>query len=279
MEIDIKLDIDPNKLEEWFKIKGLSSRTIGFYMNYFDKLDVKNIDQEHVHNYLKRNNNLVARALLKNLINYVKTNEFPLELKSLVGSLDIPKQTGRKKKVIPNVITRNQVHLIANSMENIRNRLMVLLTYYCGLRADELLNIKPFDFNWREWKETKEIEGYLKVTGKGNKQREIAVIPDLMKGLYDYIQEISSTITKEDPIFKISHRYWRRTISKASKKAIGKPINPHLLRHSCATYLINSGLEIDEVSQFLGHSDIRTTMIYVHRDKKKISGKVLGAFK
>jgi integrase/recombinase XerD len=80
-------------------------------------------------------------------------------------------------------------------------------------------------------------------------------------------------------LFPVSIRRWQTILEKYSRKILDKSVNPHLLRHSCGSYLYNNGLGLKEIADFLGHSSIQTAQIYVHLDKKKFDSKILGAFK
>ena len=99
-----------------------------------------------------------------------------------------------------------------------------------------------------------------------------------MDYIQDYIKNISENITKEDPIFNIGIRRWEDIIAKCSKKAIDRRINPHLLRHSSATFLEEMGLSISEIAEFLGHESISTSQIYIHINKERLKSKVEAAF-
>ena len=142
---------------------------------------------------------------------------------------------------------------------------MVLLTFYCGLRCSELLSIKTYDFNWKEWLEHPDKPGYLKIRGKGRKQRRLPVIPSLMNEIYDWLKESSKELEVKDSIFKISERRWQKILSGASKQALEKETYPHMLRHSCASYLRKKGLNLEEIRDFLGHKSIVTTQLYLHK--------------
>ncbi|MCU0644256.1 MAG: hypothetical protein MUC94_08325, partial [bacterium] len=90
--------------------------------------------------------------------------------------IELPKITGSKKERIVDFISKEEVHILAENTGNKRNKLMVLICFYAGLRVDELLKIRPYSFNWIDWIKDKSKTGELKVIGKGNKER-IVLIP------------------------------------------------------------------------------------------------------
>ena len=163
-----KIKVDREDWIEWLQLKGLSEVTISNYNIYFDKLNFEKISNEYFLNWLKQFNNNVSRAMLKNLLHYLKTNEFSKEIKLMAHEFEIPKITGRKKKRILDVLSKDQIHQLALAMSRSRERYMVLLTFYCGLRVSELLNIRVNDIDWEN--------GILKVIGKGNKERSMPII-------------------------------------------------------------------------------------------------------
>jgi site-specific recombinase XerD len=224
--------------------------------------------------YISTHNNNVARAFLKNLIHYIKTNQFPKEVKLLIAELDIPKVTGRKKVRLPQVLSEEQVFQLANAMSNERNKLMCLITFFGGLRVSELIKIKPYDFSWEAWLRSPEELGKLKVIGKGNKQRLVLLPSKLMGRIYKWIKEaVSKNQSKDNVLFKIGVKRWEEIVDKTSQRSLGRRINPHLLRHSCSTWLSENGFSLQEISEYLGHASISTTQLYVHLSQEKIQDK------
>jgi site-specific recombinase XerD len=213
--------------------------------------------------------------MLKHVFHYVRTNEFPLEIKELAKSIEIPIITGRKKRKLPNVLNENQVLLVSNAMESERNKIMVLITFYCGLRMNELLTIEPYSFQWNKWLEKPHDSGVLKVLGKGNKQRQVFVPAQLMARVYSWIkQEVAPRGQGvQDCLFQIKKSRWNTLLNQSGNRALGRNINPHLLRHSCGTWLREQGWDLKEIAEFLGHESISTTQIYTHISQEQIKKK------
>jgi integrase/recombinase XerD len=271
----IAVEIRKEQWDTWLQAKGLSERTLQNYNEYFNKFNLAFLNQAYLNEFVQQHNNSVARAMLKHLFHYIRTNEFPLEIKELVKELEIPIISGRKKRTLPSVLSESQVLLVSNAMESERNKLMVLVTFYCGLRRQELVNIKPYSFKWAKWLEKPEDSGTLKVIGKGNKQRQVFVPAQLMARVYNWIkQEVAPRgQAQEDYLFVIQESRWAKLLRQAGERAIGRNVNPHLLRHSCGTWLRDSGWDLKDIAEFLGHESINTTQIYTHVSQEQIKKK------
>ncbi|SEG40957.1 site-specific tyrosine recombinase [Flavobacterium urumqiense] len=204
---------------------------------------------------------------------YRPTN--PLEL------IETPK-TGRK---LPDTLTTNEIDsLIAGidltSNEGERNRAILETLYGCGLRVSELTSLKISDLFFDE--------GFVKITGKGNKQRFVPVGDLTQKYIEIYKNNIRTHLGIqrgfEDTLFlsrrgKQLTRAMIFTIIKnlAVKINLNKNISPHTLRHSFATHLLENGADLRSIQLMLGHESITTTEIYVHLDRKFLT-EILNTF-
>ncbi len=155
--------------------------------------------------------------------------------------------------------------------EGERNRAMLEILYSCGLRVTELITLKLSNVSF--------VEGFIKVIGKGDKERLAPIGKTALKYLNIYIGEVRNhqDIQKghEDIIFlgrrgKQLTRIMIFTIIKQLAERIGlkKKISPHTFRHSFATHLIQGGADLRAVQEMLGHESITTTEIYTHLDKE-----------
>ena len=164
--------------------------------------------------------------------------------------------------------------------EGERNRAILETLYGCGLRVSEITTLKISDLFFEE--------GFIKITGKGNKQRFVPIAPTTQK----YIQLYKSTIRNhmtvvkgfDDTLFlnrrgKQLTRAMIFTIIKtlAVKINLQKNISPHTLRHSFATHLLENGADLRSIQMMLGHESITTTEIYVHLDRKHLT-QVVNSF-
>lgn len=206
---------------------------------------------------------------LKSFFNYLVfedyRNDNPMEL------IETPK-TGRK---LPDTLSVEEIDsLIAaidlSTNEGERNRAMLETLYGCGLRVSELVSLKISDLFFDE--------GFVKITGKGNKERFVPVGKVTQKYIQLYQKEIRSNLKIkkgfEDTLFlnRRGNQLTRAmifTIIKdlAVKISLHKNISPHTLRHSFATHLLENGADLRSIQLMLGHESITTTEIYVHLDR------------
>ena len=159
-----------------------------------------------------------------------------------------------------------------------RNRAIIETLYSCGLRVSELTALKISDLFFEE--------GFIKVTGKGDKQRFVPIGPLTQKYINLYKEQVRTQITIE-PAFKDTLFLNRRgkqltramifTIVKtlALKAEIPKKISPHTFRHSFATHLLENGADLRAIQLMLGHESITTTEIYMHVDKSHLKDVML----
>ena len=187
----MKLAVDINELYSFFKMKGLSERTIKEYGSYYDVFPFDDFTEEGITGFLqlKRCMNTVGRAFVKNLFEFIRVHNYPIEIKELAINYQIPKVTGRKRRELPGILMEIEVEKIASAMKNKKTEIMIYVQYYGALRVSELLNIKPYDFGWELWLENPNEPGELKVTGKGDKQRIVYIAMELMGFVYDWIRD------------------------------------------------------------------------------------------
>ncbi|AIZ42124.1 site-specific tyrosine recombinase XerD [Cellulophaga baltica] len=216
---------------------------------------------------------------LKSFFNYLVFEDYrtdnPLEL------IESPK-TGRK---LPDTLSEDEINdLIAainlSTPEGERNRAILETLYGCGLRVSELVNLKISDLFFDE--------DFIKVTGKGDKQRFVPISEINKKYITLYKNEIRVhlNIQKgfEDILFlnrrgKQLTRAMIFTIIKqlAVKIDLKKTISPHTFRHSFATHLLENGADLRAIQQMLGHESITTTEVYMHVDRSHLA-QVLNEF-
>jgi len=277
------MNIEKQNFAKWLQTKNLKEKTIDCYCYYFDKFDYTNVSQKSVNDFLERYNNIVARAFMKNFLHYIKVNHEEISLDSytlgIIKDIELPKRTGKQRIRIPKTITEKEVKLIEDCLSNQRDKLMLLISFYGGLRVGGLMGIRPFDFNFKELDNDLTQMGELFVTEKGDKEG-IAILPNwLIMDTRKWINEHAWDKIKENkPIFDMSSRNWRKILAKASYKALGYKINPHVLRHSIATHLVKKGVDTLYIKEFLRHSSIVSTQIYLHLHKKELKDKYANVF-
>ncbi|WP_242118778.1 site-specific tyrosine recombinase XerD [Aestuariivivens sediminicola] len=193
----------------------------------------------------------------------------PLEL------IESPK-IGRK---LPDTLEEEEIDALIAAIdlskpEGERNRAILETLYGCGLRVSELTNLKISDLFFDE--------GFIKVTGKGDKQRFVPIVPATQKYITIYMNAIRSHMNiqsgHEDTLFlnrrgKQLTRAMIFTIIRQLAEKIGltKQISPHTFRHSFATHLLKNEADLRSIQLMLGHESITTTEIYVHLDKSHLA--------
>ena len=176
---------------------------------------------------------------------------------------------------LPDTLSIEDIDLLINSIDlsepqGERNRTILETLYSCGLRVSELVDLKLSDLFFEE--------GFIRVIGKGNKQRFVPINEQTQKYINFYVLDIRSHIDVkkgfEDTVFlnrrgKKLTRVMIFTIVKnlAIKTGLKKKISPHTFRHSFATHLLERGADLRAIQQMLGHESITTTEIYMHLDK------------
>ena len=184
-------------------------------------------------------------------------------------------ETPRLKRHLPEVLEVNEIENMISFIEagkpaGARNRAIIEIMYSCGLRVSEVTNLLLSGLHFEM--------GFIKVTGKGNKERLIPVGKSAIKYTELYIHQIrvhqKIQAGFEDVVFINSHgkslsRIMIFNIIKdlAKKAGIKKTISPHTLRHSFATHLVEGGANLRAVQEMLGHESITTTEIYTHLDR------------
>jgi integrase/recombinase XerD len=268
--------------------RSLSANTIEAYLHDVDKLkqyfiaksdekDLKNISSDDLKDFLVWVNELgmlpptQARVLsgLKAFFKYlVLENNISTDPSALLES---PK-TSRKLPDTLNIVEINNLieAVDLSKPEGMRNKAMLEILYGCGLRVSELTGLKISNLYL-------DID-FIKILGKGNKERLVPIGSDAVKYLRIFIDEIRVHIKvkpgNEDFVFlnnrgnPISRVMVFLIIKDLAEKAgIKKSISPHTFRHSFATHLIEGGADLRAVQEMLGHESITTTEIYTHLDR------------
>ena len=195
------------------------------------------------------------------------------------GLLESPK-LGRK---LPEVLSLEEIDKIISAIdlslpEGQRNKAIIETLYSCGLRVSELINLKISNLYFKD--------GFVRITGKGNKERLVPIGNKAMKEIRLYFQDrnLLSDIDKtgENIVFlnrrgKQLSRVMIFTIVKqlAEKAEIKKNISPHTFSHSFATHLIEGGADLRAVQEMLGHESIITTEIYTHLDREYLRDAII----
>lgn len=275
--------------QSYLKIeRGLSANTLANYSfdlqrltSFLEENNISknpiNISEEEIQLFIysvskEVNPRSQARIIsgLKSFFSYLIFEDYrsdnPMEL------IETPK-IGRK---LPDTLSIQDIDALIAAIdlsknEGERNRAMLETLYGCGLRVSELISLKISDLFFEE--------GFIKITGKGNKQRFVPIGKITEKYINLYKNQVRSHLPiqkgHEDTLFlnrrgKQLTRAMIFTIIKdlAVKIDLNKAISPHTFRHSFATHLLENGADLRSIQLMLGHESITTTEIYVHLDRK-----------
>jgi integrase/recombinase XerD len=277
-----------NDFQLFLKIeRGLSQNTIDSYSrdlkkltSFLDENEIiltpitidEEIIQQFVYNVAKEINPKSQARIISGLRSFFDYLIFEDYRKSNPTDLIEAPKIGRK---LPDTLSEDEINeLIAaidlSHPQGERNRTIIETMYSCGLRVSELITLKISDLFFEE--------GFIRVIGKGNKQRFVPIHYNAQKYILSYIKDIRIHINPgkgfEDTIFlnRRSKGLTRQMVfiilkNLAIKIDLKKKISPHTLRHSFATHLLKNGADLRAIQQMLGHESITTTEIYVHLDR------------
>ena len=263
--------------------RSLSTNTIESYSNDLNKLSdfltPKSISATKVRlndlkDFISSISEILSVTSQSRIISAIKSFYKFLLIENLIQTdpsenLVSPK-IGRK---LPNILTIEEINLIINSVESnnvgIRNKAIIEIIYGCGLRVSELTNLLLSNLFLKQ--------GYIKIVGKGNKERLSPIGSLAIDSLNDFLTNVRPGLKINnkfsDHVFinnrgtSLSRSMIFKMIKKYTLKAnINKDISPHSLRHSFATHLVEGGANLRAVQEILGHSSITTTEIYTHLD-------------
>ena len=195
-------------------------------------------------------------------------------------------ETPRQPKHLPEVLTIEEVERILDAIdlstpEGQRDRCLIELLYSCGLRVSEVCALRLSDLFFDE--------GFVRVIGKGDKQRVVPISPRAMHEVHNWLDARADIAVKpedEDVLF-VSARRGRRlsrvTVFHNIKQhvaaaGIDKSVSPHTFRHTFATHLLEGGASLPAIQAMLGHEDIGTTEIYTHLDSAYLRQQMLEHF-
>ncbi|MAG07288.1 integrase [Candidatus Pacearchaeota archaeon] len=264
------------KIEIELKISKNSPHTIRNYLKANNDLLVfveKNPDQiteDDVKHFMSENLTDKASTSIILFLSAVKFSYSNILKKDPTISIKRPK----RERKIPTVLTKDEIKLLLKNCITKKSKLMLSLLYATGMRVSEITNLKIKDLSFEE------KIGYIR-QAKGRKDR-IFNIPDFLS---KDLQKQTNSQQKHEKEFlftgpknKLSERNIQKIVQLVTRRAgIKKPVHPHTLRHSFATHLLEDGVDIRKIQEFLGHTDLSTTQIYTHistEELKKIKSPI-----
>lgn len=268
--------------------KGLSKNTIYSYLrdliafsNFigeeYEINQIENINKEHIHLYLKELSktnctNSISRKLVSLRMLYIFLVKENIVKENLMSSFTLPK----RDKKLPIVLSQEEMieildGIIVCDAISSRNRCMIELLYATGMRISELLNLTLKDLNIKM--------GFIKVIGKGNKERMIPIGSYVGEILEQYINDYRAEFNIKNDSLLFFNKHGQRLSREefysilqtiVNSTSITKKVSPHTFRHTFATHLLENGADLRSIQELLGHSDISTTTIYTHISNQKI---------
>ena len=279
MNIKSKINKSISSFSEYLLYqKGLSQNTVDSYKsdltklsNYLQNQDLSktNIDNFFIDmsefNYSSSTKKRMHSSI-KNFLKYINENED-------YESIDISDIKLKSSKKLPEVLSITDIENMINFYNHetyldSRNRTVIDVLYSTGCRVSELcdINISDIDLD----------EKYLKLKGKGSKQRIVPIGSMLYKNLMQYLNVRETFLqNRVEPLFlsksknKLDRTAVFRIIKKTAKNiSLQTDVHPHTLRHSAATHMLEGGCDLRTVQEFLGHSSVSTTQIYTKVTKE-----------
>ncbi len=279
-----------NDFKDYLKIeRGLSENSITSYENDINKLksflndkgkiSPLNVSADHIKEFVYNISKEVKANSQSRIISGLKSFYDYLLFEKLikinpVSNIESPKL----RRKLPSTLSIEEINSMINNIdktkkESERNIAIIETLYGCGLRVSELINLKISDLYFEE--------DFVKVTGKGNKQRLVPVSEVNKQCINTYLINSRTKLnidSKSSDIIFLNRNGYKLTramiftiVKSLSKKAgIKKTISPHSFRHSFATHLLENGADLKTIQQLLGHESITTTEIYMHLDNKAL---------
>ena len=261
------------KFKQWMRSKRYRQSTIDTYSEalksflvFYREKPVAEINNEDV---IIFNNDYILKKKLSASYQNQTVNAIKLffrtvrETKIEVDKIHRPKRA----KLLPNVLSKEEIKLILNAHNNIKHKMMLSLIYSCGLRCSELLALQPAHID-----SLRNI--VLLKNSKGKKDRIVPLSSKILEMLRDYYKVYKpKTYLFEGQTIGLQYdaRSLQLILKQALQKSeITKPATLHWLRHSYATHLLESGTDLRYIQELLGHNSSKTTEIYTHVSTKSI---------
>ena len=271
--------------------RGVSENTIINYLYDLEKfeqfigfeLTLNEIQDQHIRAFIHFISDFLAPTSQARILASVNHFFSFLVLQNVVEInpvtfIELPKQTRK----LPVVLSVEEIDLMLEVInlktpEGIRNDAIIETIYSCGLRVSELIDLKLSELYFEE--------GFIRVFGKGSKQRFVPISDSAIKKIMLYKDSVRSGLkikTDSEDILFLNRRGGKLTRAMiftiiknlVALSGIKKNVSPHTLRHSFATHLLENGADLRSIQAMLGHESITTTEIYMHLDRNKLKDEV-----
>ncbi len=250
------------------------TKFFNFMNENYPEINIHTVELKHLEEFLWQINlkNSSARRIISGIKAYFKFLVLTDRLDNNPCEL---LETSRIEKLLPVVLSHEEIQKMLSVIDKstyhgFRDSVIIEVLYACGLRISELLNLKKGDIYFKH--------EYIKVLGKGNKERLVPIGEKALQLLDLYIRNHRSKLKKidqkcKDIVFlnrrgrKLTRQYVFLAIKTAAQQAeIKKNIHPHILRHSFASALVKGGANLIVVKEMMGHASVVSTEIYTHLD-------------
>jgi integrase/recombinase XerD len=279
-QLSIEAKLQLKQFIYWMRSRRYSENTINTYtealetfLRYFAQKPIPEITNEDLISF---NNHYILENHFSSSYQNQVVNAVKLFFRSVVNKKLQPDLILRPKrpKLLPNILSKEEVKLILNAHSNIKHKAMLSLIYSCGLRRGELLNLKLSDIDSNR--------GLIMVRqAKGKKDRIVPLSEKILLLLRQYFMAYKPKdwlFEGQDKANKYDEASLAAVLKLAVEKSnISKPVTLHWLRHSYATHLLENGTDLRYIQEILGHSRSTTTEIYTHVSNKSIR-KVISPF-
>lgn len=268
------------------KEKRLGIRTTKIYMFYYSHFDpMRLLEKDYIHRFIiKHKNTSVVRAFVRNYcFEFHKIDPDKIEL---------PNKSKKKIKRIYRDLSKDEMTRLKTYFynKNFKIGLIFDLLYQGALRRFEILAVKLNSFNWNAWLEDPNDFCLLTIMGKGNKEREVLINPETANKIVNYyikkydwisIEEIKDGMNRDVLLFsKFNGKplIEQNIYDHVKRNSLGalktRDVRPHELRAYRAIELEEMGVPMNEIKEYLGHSKITTTALYLNKSKKKVLSNI-----
>lgn len=235
------------------------------FLDHFRGRDLQDVTNEEIRNYLHdlTREKGYSFSTLNIHISAIKTfyaYEFSLDIQQI----NIPRPA--KSRHLPKVISKEEIQRMISVCRNLKHRTIIIMLYSTAMRREELLNLTLGDIHTDNRQ--------LRILGKGNKERYIYLSDKLVEQLDQYMKMYAPVqyLFEGTGGAKYSGSSIANIIRTAARRAgIDRQITPHMLRHSFATHMLTSGVSPMHIQKILGHTNIKTTLVYTHLTDKDLS--------
>ena len=266
--------------------KGMSINSIDSYQSdlkqyiaYLNKesiVDVETVSKEHIYAFITTQLDIKNKSSVTRMISAIHSFHFFINIqypniKNPASNI----KTIRKTQYLPKYFNQDELAKLFDSFgdlpKDIYHHTILELMYACGLRVSELCDLKINQYN--------RLNGFVRIIGKGNKERMVPIAKFSAHLLDKYIDEVRINYNKKDLAYifinHLGNRLTRQYVGnmlKSKEKELGLDLDfsPHSFRHTYATDLLANNADLRVVQELLGHSDISTTQIYTHVQKSQL---------